>query len=75
MATTPRNNERVCDPAPVKKAEQVELLELDKSGIHVAEYLTPPPPQTVLVERLRQAHQRAQADLSRRSLSAIEVNS
>ncbi len=23
-----------------KKSEQIELLELDKSGIHVAEYLT-----------------------------------
>lgn len=27
-----------------KKTEQIELLELDKSGIHVAEYLTTLPP-------------------------------
>jgi len=51
-----------------KKSEQIELLELDKSGIHVAEYLTALPPHAVLVERLRQAHQRAQADLSQRRL-------
>lgn len=38
-----------------KKSEQIELLELDKSGIHVAEYLTALPPRTVLMERLKQA--------------------
>src|SRR3546814_14959269 len=38
-----------------KKREQIELLELDKSGIHVAEYLTALPPRGVLVERLQQA--------------------
>jgi len=43
-----------------KKSEQIELLELDKSGIHVAEYLTTLPPRAVLVERLHQAAQRAQ---------------
>ncbi|WP_080895005.1 PDDEXK nuclease domain-containing protein, partial [Ralstonia solanacearum] len=30
-----------------KKQEQIELLELDKNGIHVAEYLTVLPPRTV----------------------------
>ena len=48
-----------------KKTEQIELLELDKSGIHVAEYLTTLPPRAVLVERLRQAAQRAQLQLAR----------
>lgn len=43
-----------------KKSEQIELLELDKSGIHVAEYLTTLPPRAMLVERLHQAAQRAQ---------------
>ena len=38
-----------------KKSEQIELLELDKSGIHVAEYLTTLPPRAVLGERLQQA--------------------
>ncbi|NRR31162.1 DUF1016 domain-containing protein [Oxalobacteraceae bacterium] len=42
-----------------KKAEQIELLELNKSGIHVAEYLTALPPREVLVERLQQATARA----------------
>lgn len=38
-----------------KKQEQIELLELDKSGIHVAEYLTVLPPREVLQARLQQA--------------------
>ncbi len=42
-----------------KKREQIELLELDKSGIHVAEYLTALPPRVVLAERLHQATARA----------------
>jgi len=45
-----------------KKHEQIELLELDKSSIHVAEYLTALPPKDVLVAKLhasiRQAKQR-----------------
>lgn len=38
-----------------KKQEQIELLELDKSGIHVAEYLTVLPPKEVLQAKLQQA--------------------
>lgn len=38
-----------------KKQEQIELLELDKSGIHVAEYLTVLPPRAVLQARLQQS--------------------
>ncbi len=38
-----------------KKQEQIELLELDKSGIHVAEYLTVLPPREALQARLAQA--------------------
>lgn len=38
-----------------KKQEQIELLELDKSGIHVAEYLTALPPKEVLRKKLHQA--------------------
>ncbi|MBB3014213.1 PDDEXK nuclease domain-containing protein [Cupriavidus alkaliphilus] len=49
-----------------KKSEQIELLELDKSGIHVAEYLTTLPPRSVLVERLQQAAQRAQLEIEQR---------
>jgi predicted nuclease of restriction endonuclease-like (RecB) superfamily len=46
-----------------KKSEQIELLELDKSGIHVAEYLTTLPPRALLVERLQQATRRAQLQI------------
>ena len=35
------------------------IVELDKSGIHVAEYLTSLPPRAVLGERLQQAAERA----------------
>jgi predicted nuclease of restriction endonuclease-like (RecB) superfamily len=38
-----------------RKTEQIELLELDKSGIHVAEYLTVLPPREVLEDRLKQS--------------------
>ncbi|MEP0879860.1 PDDEXK nuclease domain-containing protein [Funiculus sociatus GB2-M2] len=38
-----------------KKQEQIELLELDKSGIHVAEYLTVLPPKEVLQTKLHEA--------------------
>ncbi|EOY0876534.1 YhcG family protein, partial [Klebsiella pneumoniae] len=51
-----------------KKREQIELLELDKSGIHVAEYLTALPPRGVLVERLQQATQRAQLQIEQRKI-------
>lgn len=42
-----------------KKQEQIELLELDKSGIHVAEYLTVLPPREVLQAKLHQSIQQA----------------
>jgi predicted nuclease of restriction endonuclease-like (RecB) superfamily len=38
-----------------KKQEQIELLELDKSGIHVAEYLTVLPSREVLQAKLHQS--------------------
>ena len=46
-----------------KGEEQVELLQLDRSGIRVAGYLTELPPKAVLQERLRAA-----AGLARRRL-------
>ena len=52
-----------------KKQEQIELLELDKSGIHVAEYLTVLPPREVLQARLQQAV----AVARQRLLSAAEA--
>jgi len=44
-----------------KNQEQVELLELDAAGIHVAEYLTELPPREVLHRRLQAAIESAQA--------------
>jgi YhcG PDDEXK nuclease domain len=38
-----------------KKQQQIELLELDKSGIHVAEYLTELPPRALLMQKLTQS--------------------
>lgn len=38
-----------------KKHEQIELLELDKTGIHVAEYLTELPSKEALQRKLQQA--------------------
>jgi len=38
-----------------KKREQIELLELERSGIRVAEYLTALPPRKVLAKRLHDA--------------------
>ncbi|MBU6951956.1 YhcG family protein [Hahella sp. HN01] len=49
-----------------KKQEQVELLELDASGIHVAEYLTVLPPKEVLQAKLHQAIERSRARLENR---------
>lgn len=49
-----------------KKAEQIELLELDKSGIHVAEYLTTLPPREVLAKRLQQATARARLQVGKK---------
>ncbi len=42
-----------------KKQEQIELLELGKSGIHVAEYLTVLPPREALQAKLHQAIENA----------------
>jgi len=44
-----------------KKQEQIELLELDASGIHVAEYLTVLPPPEVLRRKLHEAIEIARA--------------
>jgi predicted nuclease of restriction endonuclease-like (RecB) superfamily len=48
-----------------KKRETVEYLDLGRSGIHVAEYLTALPPREVLRERFRQAVATARARLQR----------
>jgi hypothetical protein len=51
-----------------KKQEQIELLELDQSGIHVAEYLTVLPPKEVLKTKLHQAIEAARDRLQQQPL-------
>ncbi len=46
-----------------KKEEQIELLELDQSGIHVAEYLTALPPRELLQQKLHAAIKISRAKL------------
>ena len=49
-----------------KKEEQIELLELGHSGIHVAEYLTALPPRELLQQKLHDAIKISQARLEAR---------
>ncbi|WP_308167639.1 PDDEXK nuclease domain-containing protein [Clostridium estertheticum] len=42
-----------------KSDEEIELLEVDKSGIHVAQYLTQLPPKELFQEKLHKAIERA----------------
>jgi len=42
-----------------KNDEEIELLEVDKSGIHVGQYLTQLPPKELFQEKLHKAIQRA----------------
>ncbi|UJS26535.1 PDDEXK nuclease domain-containing protein [Thiothrix winogradskyi] len=51
-----------------KKAEQIELLELDKSGIHVAEYLTELPDRELLAQRLLLSIECAKSQIGQRHL-------
>lgn len=53
-----------------KKQEQIELLELDASGIHVAEYLTTLPPREVLQAKLQEAITRSRIRLENRGETA-----
>lgn len=47
-----------------KKEEQIELLEMDKSGIHVAEYLTVLPSKEILAAKLHDSIARARKRLA-----------
>jgi hypothetical protein len=57
-----------------KKQEQIELLELDKSGIHVAEYLTDSLPKEELQAKLRKAIAAARKRLENRGGKTIADN-
>jgi predicted nuclease of restriction endonuclease-like (RecB) superfamily len=50
-----------------KKREQIELLELDQAGIHVAEYLTELPPKALLQQKLHEAITLSRQRLDNRS--------
>ena len=50
-----------------KGEEQVELLQLDKSGIRVATYLTELPPKKLLEQKLHESARRARVELEGRS--------
>ncbi|MDR2539047.1 MAG: DUF1016 domain-containing protein [Chlamydiales bacterium] len=52
-----------------KKDERIELLELDRSGIHVAEHLTELPSKKILQEKLHNAVKRARKRLELQSES------
>lgn len=53
-----------------KKQEQIELLEMDKSGIHVAEYLTELPSKALFEQRLHIAIEKAK---ERRSIQELRL--
>lgn len=50
-----------------KKREQIKLLELDKAGIHVAEYLTVLPPRELFQQKLHEAMTQARARLTQQN--------
>ncbi|OIP43945.1 MAG: cytoplasmic protein, partial [Desulfobacteraceae bacterium CG2_30_51_40] len=56
-----------------KNAEQIELLELGRSGIHIAEYLTVLPPKDVLKRKLHEAIERSRLALENRGEDAGEA--
>lgn len=58
-----------------KNSEQIELLELDKAGIHVAEYLNVLPPKDVLHKRLQSTLTAARERLVREDASKPRVES
>lgn len=51
-----------------KNDEEIELLEVDKSGIHVGQYLTQLPPKELFQEKLHKAIERARYSLELKEL-------
>ncbi len=56
-----------------KKEEQIELLELGHSGIHVAEYLTALPPRELLQQKLHAAIEISRARLENKNSQGRET--
>ena len=74
-----RHDRRPGEEAPIglilcagKSAEHVELLELEASGIRVAEYLTALPPRPLLERKLHDMIALAQRRLAAREESGVE---
>jgi len=57
-----------------KNSEQIELLELGRSGIHVAEYLTELPPKDVLRHKLHEAIERSRLAIGNRDEETDEAS-
>ena len=55
-----------------KNTEQIELLELDAAGIHVAEYLTVLPPPEVLRAKLHEAIEVARTRIQTREEDSVQ---
>lgn len=55
-----------------KKKETIEILDLDRTGIHVAEYLTELPPREVIEDRFHRALVAARAQVERDGLRQEE---
>lgn len=55
-----------------KNSEQIELLELGRAGIHVAEYLTVLPPKDILKRKLHEAIERSRLALENREWGEID---
>ena len=53
-----------------KDHDDIEYLEMDKTGIHVAQYLTELPPKEILESRLRKAVAVAKENLLKKSLAS-----
>jgi hypothetical protein len=56
-----------------KKHEHVELLELDKSGIHVAQYLTQLPEKKLLEEKFRKALERGHKQFEQLKVTELDL--
>lgn len=57
-----------------KDEEDIEYLELDKSGIHVAQYLTGLPPKEILEAKLRQAINVARENYTKKEIETLLEN-
>lgn len=55
-----------------KNSEQIELLELGRAGIHVAEYLTVLPPKDILKRKLHETIERSRLALENREWGEVD---